>query len=433
MSTVRFHTVTTRTVAELRSLADDCVHCGFCLPACPTYLLWGREAVSPRGRIYLMKAAIEGRTAHDHSFVEHIDSCLGCMSCVTACPSGVQYDRLIEATRPVVEAMASRSLLDRAYRQLLFAVFPYPRRLRPLAAGLRMFQRIGAQRLLRRSGLTRLLPKRLAALERLTPTLSSSPAALPVIVKGAEPVRRRVGMLLGCVQREFFPGVNAATARVLSAEGCDVHIPPSQGCCGALMLHSGLADDAAAAARRLIDAFDVSHLDHIVVNAAGCGSAMKEYGDLLRNDPDYAEPAREFAAKCLDVSELIATLGPRANRTALPWKVAYHDACHLQHAQRVKTAPRQVLATIPGMEVKEIGESEICCGSAGVYNLLEPDAADALRDRKVRHLLATGCDVLVSSNPGCLMQMRSGLEAAGRPMRILHFVELLDAAIGKHP
>jgi Fe-S oxidoreductase len=173
-------------------------------------------------------------------------------------------------------------------------------------------------------------------------------------------------MLLGCVQREFFPEVNAATARVLSAEGCDVHIPASQGCCGALMLHSGLADDAAAAARRLIDAFDISHLDHIVVNAAGCGSAMKEYGDLLRNDPDYAEPAREFAAKCLDVSELIATLEPRANRIALPWKVAYHDACHLQHAQRVKTAPRQVLATIPGLEVKEIGESEICCGSAGV-------------------------------------------------------------------
>jgi glycolate oxidase iron-sulfur subunit len=424
--------VTTRNAAELRNLADDCVHCGFCLPACPTYLLWGREADSPRGRIYLMKAAIEGRTAHDQSFVQHIDSCLGCMSCVTACPSGVQYDRLIEATRPVVEATASRSPLDRLYRRLLFAVLPYPRRLRPLAAGLRMFQRIGAQRLLRRSGLTRLFPKRLAALERLAPTLSSSPAALPAIVKGAAPVRRSVGMLLGCVQREFFPEVNAATARVLSAEGCDVHIPPSQGCCGALMLHSGLADDAAAAARRLIDAFDVSHLDHIVVNAAGCGSAMKEYGDLLRNDPDYAEPAREFAAKCLDVSELIATLEPRAKRIALPWRVAYHDACHLQHAQRVKTAPRQVLATIPGVEVKEIGESEICCGSAGVYNLLEPDAADALRDRKVGHLLATGCDVLVSSNPGCLMQIRSGLEAAGRPMRILHFVELLDAAIGKH-
>jgi len=424
--------LTLRTAAELRTLADDCVHCGFCLPACPTYLLWGREADSPRGRIYLMKAAIEGRMAHDHSFVQHIDSCLGCMSCVTACPSGVQYDRLIEATRPAVEATGSRSFLDRAYRRLLFAVFPYPRRLRPLAAGLRMFQRIGAQRLLRRSGLTRLLPKRLAALERLTPTLSSSPRPLPAFVKGTEPVRRRVGMLLGCVQREFFPGVNAATARVLSAEGCEVHIPAAQGCCGALMLHSGLADDAAAAARRLIDAFDVARLDHIVVNAAGCGSAMKEYGDLLRHDQVYAERAREFASKCIDVSELLASLESRAKRTALPWKVAYHDACHLQHAQRIKTAPRQVLATIPGLEVKEIGESEICCGSAGVYNLLEPDAAEALRDRKVRHLLATECDVLVSSNPGCLMQIGSGLEAAGRPMRILHFVELLDAAIGKH-
>jgi glycolate dehydrogenase iron-sulfur subunit len=431
MSTVRFQTVTVRTAAELRSLADDCVHCGFCLPACPTYLLWGREADSPRGRIYLMKAAIEGRTAHDRSFVQHIDSCLGCMSCVTACPSGVQYDRLIEATRPVVEATASRPLLDRIYRRLLFAVFPYPHRLRPLAAGLRVFQKIGAQRWLRRSGLTRLLPKRLAALERLTPTLSSQPK-LPVMVKGSEPPRRRIGMLLGCIQREFFPDVNAATARVLAAEGCDVHIPASQGCCGALMLHSGLDEDAAVAARRLIDAFDASQLDHIVVNAAGCGSAMKEYGDLLRNDPAYAEPAREFAAKCIDVSELLAELEPRAKRTALPWKVAYHDACHLQHAQRVKTAPRQVLATIPGLEVKEIGEPEVCCGSAGVYNLLETDAAEALRDRKVRHLLATGCDVLVSSNPGCLMQLASGLEAAGRPMKVLHFVELLDAAIGKY-
>ena len=413
----------------MKTLADDCVHCGFCLPACPTYLLWGREADSPRGRIYLMKASIEGRTAQDHAFVEHIDSCLGCMSCVTACPSGVQYDRLIEATRPLVEAAGTRSIFDRAYRRVLFSLFPYPTRLRPLATLLRLFQRTGAQRLLRGSGLAKLLPTRLAALERLAPPLSRPAKPLPERVRGSQPVLRRVGMLLGCVQREFFPAVNAATVRVLAAEGCDVHIPRHQGCCGALMLHSGLAEEAAAAARRLIDAFDLSQLDHIVINAAGCGSAMKEYGDLLRNDPLYADRARMFAEKCIDVSELLAALGPRAKRHTMRWKVAYHDACHLQHAQRVKAAPRQVLATVPGLEVREIAESEICCGSAGVYNLLEPDAASALRDRKVRHVLNTDCDVIVSSNPGCLLQISSGLDVAGRKRTTMHLVELLDAAI----
>ena len=419
------------TTTELRTLADDCVHCGFCLPACPTYVLWGREADSPRGRIYLMKAALEGRDVPDASFVRHIDSCLGCMSCVTACPSGVQYDKLIEATRPTVEARAHRSWFDRLYRRSLFALFPHPKRLRPLGALLRFAQRSGLQRAARSLGLTALLPAKLAALERLAPPPSSAPQSIPPVVPASTPRRKRVGMLLGCVQREFFPNVNAATARVLSAEGCEVHVPASQGCCGALMLHSGLVDEAAASAQRLIDAFDVDALDHIVINAAGCGSAMKEYGHLLRNDAAYAAKARAFAAKCVDVSELLAELEPRATRRPLPWKVAYHDACHLQHAQRVKAPPRQVLATIPELDVREIGESEICCGSAGVYNLLEPDAAIALRDRKVTHVLQTGCDVLVSSNPGCLLQIASGLEAAGEPRRIMHLVELVDAAISQ--
>lgn len=420
------------TTTELRTLADDCVHCGFCLPACPTYVLWGREADSPRGRIYLMKAALEGRAARDEGFVRHMDACLGCMACVTACPSGVRYDRLIESTRPMVEAAAHRSSVDRMYRRLLFALFPHPDRLRPLAALLRMFQRLGIQRAVRASGLTTLLPSRLAALERLTPPLSKAAPPLPAVIPATPPRRRRVGMLLGCVQREFFPEVNAATARVLAAEGCEVHIPPSQRCCGALMLHSGFADEAIAGARRLIDTFDGLDLEHIVINAAGCGSAMKEYGALLKDDPLYAEKARTFAAKCVDVSELLAKLEPVAKRRPLPWKVAYHDACHLQHAQRVKAAPRQLLATIPGLEVSEIGESDICCGSAGVYNLLEPEAATALRDRKVAHVMRTGCDVLVSSNPGCLLQMASGLEAASRPVKTLHLVELLDQAMHEH-
>ena len=416
------------TSTELQALADDCVHCGFCLPACPTYVIWGREADSPRGRIYLMRAVLDGRAKPDASFVRHIDACLGCMSCVTACPSGVHYERLIEATRPMVEAHANRPLFDRLYRRLLFALFPHPGRLKVVAAALRAFQRLGVQRALRAAGVTRLLPPRLAALERLTPPLTTTARTFPAVVPASAPRRRRVGMLLGCVQREFFPEVNAATVRVLAAEGCEVHVPP-QGCCGALMLHSGLVDDASAAARRVIDAFDIGSLDHIVINAAGCGSAMKEYGFLLRNDPLYSEKARAFAAKCVDVSELLADLEPRAPRRPLRWRVAYHDACHLQHAQRVKAPPRQVLATIPELDVHEIGEAEICCGSAGVYNLLEPDAAGVLRDRKTAQVIKTDCDVLVSSNPGCLLQITSGLEAAGRHLKTMHLVELLDASI----
>lgn len=412
----------------VRELVDDCVHCGFCLPACPTYLLWGREADSPRGRIYLMKAALDGRAALDETFRTHIDRCLGCMACVTACPSGVQYDRLIEAARPQVEASVRRPLADRFFRGLIFALFPRPGRLRIAGSVLRIVQGLGIDRALRAAGLTALLPPRLAALERLMPRVRAR-ERVPTLVPAVGDRRRRVAMLLGCVQREFFSSVNAATARVLAAEGCEVHAPESQGCCGALMLHAGRVDDAAAAARRLIDALDSSAYDHIVVNAAGCGSAMKEYGVHLRDDPRYADKARAFSAKCVDVSELLADLEPRATRHPLPVRVAYHDACHLQHAQRVREAPRSILRTIPALTVGEISEADICCGSAGVYNLLEPAAAADLRDRKVARVLETGCDLLVSSNPGCLMQIASGLEAAGRPIPTLHLVELLDASI----
>lgn len=415
--------------AELRELADDCVHCGFCLPACPTYLLWGREADSPRGRIYLIKAQLEGRTSIDDTFRRHLDACLGCMACVTACPSGVQYDRLIEGTRPAIEASGARSLADRLYRQLLFAIFPHPRRLRWLAGPLRLAQRLGLQRALRASGLVGVLPSRLAALERLTPTLSARQPPLPPVIAAAGEKRRTVGLLLGCVQRVFFPAVNHATARVLSAEGCEVHAPRDQPCCGALMLHAGMVDEARASARRLIDVFEAARVDQIVINAAGCGSAMKEYGELLRDDPIYAPKARAFAAKCVDISEVLAELEPRATRHPLPMRVAYHDACHLQHAQRVKQAPRQVLQTIPQLVVREIGEPEVCCGSAGIYNLLEPDAASALGARKVEHVVATDADVLVSSNPGCLLQIAAGLQSAGNTMRTMHFIELVDRAI----
>jgi glycolate oxidase iron-sulfur subunit len=264
---------------------------------------------------------------------------------------------------------------------------------------------------------------------------------LPATIAPAGTARRRVGLLLGCVQRVFFPDVNHATARVLAAEGCEVVVPQGQQCCGALMLHAGRIEEARASARRLIDAFEVEkgsqegqvrvgRLDHIVINAAGCGSAIKEYAELLRDDPAYADRARAFSERSVDVSELLAELEPQATRHRLRLRVAYHDACHLNHAQRVKQAPRQVLQTIPGLELREIGEPDVCCGSAGVYNLLEPAAAGALRDRKVAHVLQTDCDALVSSNPGCLLQIASGLEAAGRAMPTMHLVEVLDRSIG---
>ena len=378
-----------------------------------------------------MRLRRDGRETASASFVTHIDRCLGCMACVTACPSGVQYDSLLEAARPQVEREANRGLGDRAFRSLIFAVFPHPGRLRLLSWPLGVYQKLGVQRLVQKSGLLSLLPLRLQAMERLLPPITFANVRLPARIPASGQQRKRVGLLLGCVQRVFFGGVNQATARVLAAEGCEVIVPQAQGCCGALAEHAGEEHDAMAAARRLIDAFEEADVETIVVNAAGCGSAMKRYGHLLRNDPEYADRARAFGAKCRDISEVLAELEPRAPRGAVPLRVAYHDACHLQHAQGVRAQPRQLLKAIPGVEVHEIGESEICCGSAGIYNMLEPEAATQLRDRKVQNILKTGADVIVSGNPGCLLQIATGLEAAGRPLRIMHLVEVIDQSINE--
>lgn len=414
-----------------RDLLDDCVHCGFCLPTCPTYVLWGQETDSPRGRIHLMKLRRDGRESNPASFVEHIDTCLGCMACVTACPSGVQYDSLLEAARPDVERIAHRSVGERAFRRVIFEVFPHPGRLRWLAWPLALYQQSGLQKLAQRSGVLTLFPERLQAMERLLPPISFDALRLgiPDRIPAVGTPRRRVGLLLGCVQRVFFGDVNHATARVLAAEGCDVIIPKAQGCCGALAEHAGEEADAIAAARRLIDVFESIGVDTIVVDAAGCGSAMKRYGHLLRNDAKYAERARAFSAKCRDISEVLTDLEPRAPRGRIEMRVAYHDACHLQHAQGIRAQPRQLLKGIPGLELREIAESELCCGSAGIYNLLEPDAASQLRDRKIQNIMRTEPDLLVSSNPGCLLQIATGFEKAGRQVPIMHLVQLLDRSI----
>ena len=412
------------------------MHCGFCLPACPTYVLWNKEMDSPRGRIHLMRLGLEDDAELSDGFARHIDTCLGCMACVTACPSGVRYDRLIEATRPQLERHHPRGLADRLFRWLIFALFPNPRRLRWVAAMLWGYQRLGLQRLLRATGLLALLPERLQAMEAVAPTIAwrSAWTNLPTRIPASGPPRGRVGLLLGCVQRIFFAEVNAATARVLAAEGCEVVAPAAQGCCGALMLHGGLEREAARLARRLIDTFDTAAVDTIAVNAAGCGSTLKEYGYLLRDDPAYAARARAFAAKCQDISEVLADFKPRAPRHPIRLRVAYHDACHLRHAQGVKSAPRSVLSAIPELEVCEIPEGELCCGSAGIYNLVEPETARDLGDRKARNVVSTGAEAVVSSNPGCLLQLHSSLAHTGQPRRTFHLVELVDASIrGRFP
>jgi glycolate oxidase iron-sulfur subunit len=413
-------------------LLDKCVHCGFCLPACPTYVLWGDEMDSPRGRIWMMRNATLGNAPLDHTFQTHMDNCLGCMSCMTACPSGVEYNKLIEDTRAQVEANIPRSTQDTLFRKLLFATFPHPTRLKLLGIPIAIYQRLGLQRLVRATGLLKLLPRKLQAMESLLPRVPLNPFhTLPQTIAPATTTKRgRVGMLTGCVQDAYFAHVNAATARVLSAEGYEVIVPPSQGCCGALMVHSGLEHEAADFAKRLITQFEAAQVDTIVINAAGCGSTMKEYGHLLRNDPAWATRAAAFSARCRDISEVLTDLRPISARNPLPLRVAYHDACHLRHAQAIYDQPRTLLAQIPQLTVAEIAEGNLCCGSAGVYNLLHPETADELADRKVTHLLATQAQAIVSANPGCLLQLQSALRRNGHAeLPTFHVVELLDASI----
>jgi glycolate oxidase iron-sulfur subunit len=383
-------------------LIEDCVHCGFCLPTCPTYSLWGEEMDSPRGRIVLMKAGLEEGAELSPEMVEHWDRCLGCMACVTACPSGVQYDKLIEDTRAQVERNHQRKLWDRLKLRGLFALFPHPGRLRAVAPLARLHPlgpRVGLRQALHR------LPQRF------------------------QPVGERrgsVALLQGCVQRAFFGDVNEATARVLAAEGFEVHAPRDPRCCGALQLHAG-DEGAVSLAKATIEALE-GH-DLVVVNAAGCGSGMRDYAHLLREEPEWAERAETFSAKVRDASELLGEVEPRAERSPLPMKVAYHDACHLAHAQGVREEPRELLRSIPELELVEPRDWEICCGSAGIYNLVQPDAAAELGERKARNLLDTGAETVAAANPGCVLQIAAHTGRLGRELRVLHPLELLWRSI----
>ena len=432
----------------LREVAKDCVHCGFCLPACPTYQLWAEEMDSPRGRIYLVNQILDGAEL-SATAAEHFDRCLGCMACMTACPSGVQYDQLIEAARvwteearsvapPVGDATpdSKRTRRDRVARAAIFSLFPYPRRLRALTAPLRVAQRTGLDRRLARSSLPERVSPILGAALRLAPPGVSAAAArpLPERVPALGTRRAVVGMLTGCVQSVFFPQVNAATARVLAAEGCDVIIPRGQGCCGALSLHSGREAEAAAFARRTITLFEQAGVDAVVVNSAGCGSAMKEYGRLLGGEGGgWAERAAEMSGRVRDLAEFLAEMGPSAPRHPLPVTAAYHDACHLAHAQQITREPRELLRAIPELNLVEVPDAGTCCGSAGVYNLLQPEAASELGARKAESVLATGAPLLISANPGCSLQIASALARRGQDIAVAHTAEVLDASIRGRP
>jgi glycolate oxidase iron-sulfur subunit len=401
---------------------DSCVHCGFCLPTCPTYVLWGEEMDSPRGRIVLMEAARNRTDAISDAMALHWDRCLGCMACVTACPSGVRYDRLLEDTRPQLERNHRRGLGSRLSRRMAFATFTHPGRLRAVRPLASAAGRLGARRV------GRALPdsSRAGALLRLTPRARGR-ARVAELTPAVGERRGRVGLLQGCVQRVFFADVNAATVEVLAAEGWEVAARTSPRCCGALMLHTGAEPEALTLARATIEAFE--DCDRVVANAAGCGSSMKEYGRLLADDPAWAGRAAAFSAKVRDVTELLAASEPRARRGRVELRVAYHDACHLAHAQGVRAEPRSLLGAIPGLELVEPPEWELCCGSAGLYNVLQPAAAAELGRRKAANLAGTGAEAIAAANPGCALQVATYLEELGRPVPILHPVELVRRSI----
>jgi glycolate oxidase iron-sulfur subunit len=408
---------------------DDCVHCGFCLPVCPTWVAWGDEMDSPRGRIDLARAVADGTVALDAAVVSHFDRCLGCMACLGACPSGVRYDLIVEEARARIEREHTRRPLDRLRRGVVFALFPYPARLKAMAALLWLYARSGLQWLVKKTGLLRLSPW-LAQLEGLAPevTLHHLTARLPPLTAARGPRRLRVGLVAGCVQRVFFPGVNEATIRVLSAEGCEVVVPAGQGCCGALSVHAGRQDEARRMTRALIECFEAAGVDHVVVNAAGCGSHLKDCRALFAGDP-YADRAAAISAKVKDVAELLASLPPLAERHRVEARVAYHSPCHLGHAQGVVDQPRRLLRSIPGLELCEIPEPEHCCGSAGVYNLIEVQAANELGARKVQNVLSTRAGLVASANPGCTIHMQRLLRERGLSLPAAHPIEILDASI----
>ena len=424
-------------VLNLHGLSVDgvnqCVHCGLCLAYCPTFSELGTEMDSPRGRIFTIKSLAEGRMSLTDSVAKHLLLCLDCRACETVCPAGVPYGRLIEAAKVEIERQQPGALPRRLFRWLNFGLLLGHPRLLPLAAaGARLYQTSGLQRLVRRSGLVKLLPGTLPAWEALLPSVPSKAERTPpprtTLADG--PRRARVAMLTGCIQAVVFGAHNRATARVLARNGCDVRVPEGQRCCGALNAHGGDHARALAMARQTIDAFEAVAADFVIVNTSGCGAHMKAYGHLLADDPAYAERAKRFAATVRDLAEFLAQEPLRGPLQPVTMTCTYHDPCHVVHGQKIKSEPRRLLAQIPGLRLVELPESDWCCGSAGIYNLTQPEMATRLLHRKVGHVLETSAEAVVTANPGCILQIQAGLGAHQSPVRVLHLVEILDRAYG---
>lgn len=417
-----------------QELIDSCVHCGFCLATCPSYRVIGKEMDSPRGRIYLMDAINKGEATIDETTSQHFDSCLGCLACVSTCPSGVEYGELIAATRPQIERNQPRSLPDRLIRTLIFNLFPYPNRLRTFLPALWLYQQSGLQRMVRQTKILDRASPRLAAMESILPqvTADSLQDKLPEIIPAKGKPRYRVGVILGCVQRLFFSPVNEATVRVLTANGCEVVIPKSQGCCAALPAHQGQENQAQTLAKQMIDSFADLDLDAVIINAAGCGHTLKEYNHILEDVPEYKDKAQDFVSKVKDVQEFLSSIELTSELHPLVQEeltIVYQDACHLLHGQKISLQPRQLLRKIPGIRLREPIDAALCCGSAGIYNMLQPLVADELGKQKVTNLLNTGADVIASPNPGCALQITKHLKFKERQPLVLHPVELLDYSI----
>lgn len=404
----------------------DCVHCGLCTASCPTYVELGNENDSPRGRIYLMRAVSEGRLELTSDVRRHLELCLDCRACETACPSGVQYGKLIEPFRVAMEQTVEgpKKSADWFHRWVLFGIFPNPNRMRAALAPARLAQRFGLMRLAEALGLMRLLPARLRQLVAMLPPPGTSEPPLPEFLPAKGARRARVALFTGCVADVMFRSTHWATVRVLQENGCDVHVPRGQVCCGAIHFHAGASEPARELADTNLAAFDVDAFDAVVVNVAGCGAMLKDYGHHWH---DGLQAKRErFAAKVKDINEFLDQLGLIPPRGQIHATATYHDACHLGHAQKIREAPRRLLAQIPGLQLRDLPETELCCGAAGTYNLTEPEMAGRLSRRKLRNIGATGAEIVLTANAGCLLQIGREARQQGRPLRVMHPIELLD-------
>ena len=413
-------------------LTPECIHCGLCLQACPTYVELGKEADSPRGRIYLMRAQQRGAIPVSQSFVQHISACLDCRGCESACPSGVPYGELVEKAREVIEHNARRPFLVRIFRNFVFGrVFPSHRLLRLSFDVLRLYQASGLRKLVRASGVLRLIPGHLSELEQLLPDIRQKRHHVELgSVHPAEGERKhRVALLTGCVMNEIFGDINQATIRVLQKNGCDVIVPAAQGCCAALHCHAGIIDTARQMARKNILALEDAEVEAIISNASGCGAKLREYGTLFEHDSQFAARAKAFSAKVKDIASFLDGLPHIVKPGGLKLRVAYDDPCHLLHAMKVSKSPRNLLRSIPGLELVELATPERCCGSAGIYNITNYELSMRILQRKIDDIRTTNTDVLATGNPGCMMQIAYGLREGGLThMRVMHPVELLDQA-----